>query len=172
MEQRNGDITYGQFAQLYRSLMFSAQKMVRAEFSRAGKREGETIFVIGHSLLIALAWLAGGCVGCWGQGRRCVSSGVRRAELHSAGLLPPLPSRSICAFAYAGEIECKPNVRASSFADGCPVPRKVENSLFAGERGCFLLLRDVLWCLSSVSGTRHAARLLLATTLLAFLYSE
>lgn len=38
VEQRNGDITYGQFAQLYRSLMFSAQKMVRAEFSRAGKQ--------------------------------------------------------------------------------------------------------------------------------------
>uniref|UniRef100_A0A663N2X1 1-phosphatidylinositol 4,5-bisphosphate phosphodiesterase gamma n=1 Tax=Athene cunicularia TaxID=194338 RepID=A0A663N2X1_ATHCN len=37
VEQRNGDITYGQFAQLYRSLMFSAQKMVRAELSRAGK---------------------------------------------------------------------------------------------------------------------------------------
>lgn len=41
VEQRNGDITYGQFAQLYRSLMFSAQKMVRAEFFsmvRGGKR--------------------------------------------------------------------------------------------------------------------------------------
>lgn len=37
VEQRNGDITYGQFAQLYRSLMFSAQKMVGAEFSRAGQ---------------------------------------------------------------------------------------------------------------------------------------
>ncbi|NXB45692.1 PLCG1 phosphodiesterase, partial [Leucopsar rothschildi] len=37
VEQRNGDITYGQFAQLYRSLMFSAQKTVRAEFSRGGK---------------------------------------------------------------------------------------------------------------------------------------
>uniref|UniRef100_A0A8C3LPZ5 Phosphoinositide phospholipase C n=1 Tax=Chrysolophus pictus TaxID=9089 RepID=A0A8C3LPZ5_CHRPC len=40
MEQRNGDITYGQFAQLYRSLMFSAQKTVRAQFSRAEKRKG------------------------------------------------------------------------------------------------------------------------------------
>lgn len=39
VEQRNGDITYGQFAQLYRSLMFSAQKTVRAEFSRE-EREG------------------------------------------------------------------------------------------------------------------------------------
>lgn len=37
VEQRSGDITYGQFAQLYRSLMFSAQKMVRAGFCRAGK---------------------------------------------------------------------------------------------------------------------------------------
>uniref|UniRef100_A0A8B9VJ20 1-phosphatidylinositol 4,5-bisphosphate phosphodiesterase gamma n=1 Tax=Anas zonorhyncha TaxID=75864 RepID=A0A8B9VJ20_9AVES len=39
VEQRNGDITYGQFAQLYRSLMFSAQKMVRAQFSRVGGGE-------------------------------------------------------------------------------------------------------------------------------------
>uniref|UniRef100_A0A7M4F364 1-phosphatidylinositol 4,5-bisphosphate phosphodiesterase gamma n=1 Tax=Crocodylus porosus TaxID=8502 RepID=A0A7M4F364_CROPO len=30
VEQRNGDITYGQFAQLYRSLMFNAQKTVRS----------------------------------------------------------------------------------------------------------------------------------------------
>lgn len=28
LEQRSGDITYGQFAQLYRSLMYSAQKTV------------------------------------------------------------------------------------------------------------------------------------------------
>lgn len=45
VEQRNGDITYGQFAQLYRSLMFSAQKMVRAEFSRAGK-QGERLYLL------------------------------------------------------------------------------------------------------------------------------
>uniref|UniRef100_A0A8C0EU26 1-phosphatidylinositol 4,5-bisphosphate phosphodiesterase gamma n=1 Tax=Bubo bubo TaxID=30461 RepID=A0A8C0EU26_BUBBB len=42
VEQRNGDITYGQFAQLYRSLMFSAQKMVRAGKGWEGK--GDTIF--------------------------------------------------------------------------------------------------------------------------------
>ncbi|NWR99703.1 PLCG1 phosphodiesterase, partial [Motacilla alba] len=32
VEQRNGDITYGQFAQLYRSLMFSAQKTLLSLF--------------------------------------------------------------------------------------------------------------------------------------------
>uniref|UniRef100_A0A7M4FYU6 1-phosphatidylinositol 4,5-bisphosphate phosphodiesterase gamma n=1 Tax=Crocodylus porosus TaxID=8502 RepID=A0A7M4FYU6_CROPO len=35
VEQRNGDITYGQFAQLYRSLMFNAQKTVRRSGERA-----------------------------------------------------------------------------------------------------------------------------------------
>ncbi|NXN81627.1 PLCG1 phosphodiesterase, partial [Bombycilla garrulus] len=39
VEQRNGDITYGQFAQLYRSLMFSAQKTMDVPFlERAGER--------------------------------------------------------------------------------------------------------------------------------------
>ncbi|KFO74283.1 1-phosphatidylinositol 4,5-bisphosphate phosphodiesterase gamma-1, partial [Cuculus canorus] len=44
VEQRNGDITYGQFAQLYRSLMFNAQKMMDVPFlerwivSLAGER--------------------------------------------------------------------------------------------------------------------------------------
>lgn len=47
VEQRNGDITYGQFAQLYRSLMFSAQKMVRAEFSRAGKGRERPYLLLG-----------------------------------------------------------------------------------------------------------------------------
>lgn len=47
VEQRNGDITYGQFAQLYRSLMFSAQKMVRAEFSRAGKQRERLYLLLG-----------------------------------------------------------------------------------------------------------------------------
>lgn len=32
VEQRNGDITYGQFAQLYRSLMFSAQRTMEVPF--------------------------------------------------------------------------------------------------------------------------------------------
>ncbi|NXM97665.1 PLCG1 phosphodiesterase, partial [Sylvia borin] len=39
VEQRNGDITYGQFAQLYRSLMFSAQKTMDVPFlDRGGER--------------------------------------------------------------------------------------------------------------------------------------
>ncbi|KFQ49875.1 1-phosphatidylinositol 4,5-bisphosphate phosphodiesterase gamma-1, partial [Nestor notabilis] len=39
VEQRSGDITYGQFAQLYRSLMFSAQKMMDVPFlDRGGER--------------------------------------------------------------------------------------------------------------------------------------
>lgn len=33
LEQRSGDITYGQFAQLYRSLMYSAQKTVHEPFA-------------------------------------------------------------------------------------------------------------------------------------------
>uniref|UniRef100_A0A7M4F2Z3 1-phosphatidylinositol 4,5-bisphosphate phosphodiesterase gamma n=1 Tax=Crocodylus porosus TaxID=8502 RepID=A0A7M4F2Z3_CROPO len=41
VEQRNGDITYGQFAQLYRSLMFNAQKTVRRlRFSGLGEGWG------------------------------------------------------------------------------------------------------------------------------------
>lgn len=47
MEQRNGDITYGQFAQLYRSLMFSAQKTVRAQFSKAEKRKQRPYLLLG-----------------------------------------------------------------------------------------------------------------------------
>ncbi|XP_029467242.1 1-phosphatidylinositol 4,5-bisphosphate phosphodiesterase gamma-1 isoform X2 [Rhinatrema bivittatum] len=39
VEQRNGDITYGRFAQLYRSLMYSAQKSVNVPFlERGGER--------------------------------------------------------------------------------------------------------------------------------------
>ncbi|XP_009997099.1 PREDICTED: 1-phosphatidylinositol 4,5-bisphosphate phosphodiesterase gamma-1 [Chaetura pelagica] len=41
MEQRNGDITYGQFAQLYRSLMFSAQKMMDVPFLERGAERPE-----------------------------------------------------------------------------------------------------------------------------------
>ncbi|NWH26786.1 PLCG1 phosphodiesterase, partial [Grus americana] len=37
VEHRNGDVTYGQFAQLYRSLMFTTQKTVNPESSRTGK---------------------------------------------------------------------------------------------------------------------------------------
>lgn len=62
---------------------------------------------------------------------------VRKAELHSAGLPTPLHSRSICAFTYVVEIECKPDAYASSFADGCPVPRKVDDSLYFLGKGLF-----------------------------------
>ncbi|XP_017367389.1 1-phosphatidylinositol 4,5-bisphosphate phosphodiesterase gamma-1 [Cebus imitator] len=42
LEQRSGDITYGQFAQLYRSLMYSAQKMMDLPFLEASTlRAGE-----------------------------------------------------------------------------------------------------------------------------------
>ncbi|XP_051488746.1 1-phosphatidylinositol 4,5-bisphosphate phosphodiesterase gamma-1 isoform X2 [Apus apus] len=41
VEQRNGDITYGQFAQLYRSLMFSAQKMMDVPFLERGAERPE-----------------------------------------------------------------------------------------------------------------------------------
>uniref|UniRef100_A0A663N441 Phosphoinositide phospholipase C n=1 Tax=Athene cunicularia TaxID=194338 RepID=A0A663N441_ATHCN len=41
VEQRNGDITYGQFAQLYRSLMFSAQKMMDVPFLERGGERSE-----------------------------------------------------------------------------------------------------------------------------------
>uniref|UniRef100_A0A8D0GG57 1-phosphatidylinositol 4,5-bisphosphate phosphodiesterase gamma n=1 Tax=Sphenodon punctatus TaxID=8508 RepID=A0A8D0GG57_SPHPU len=36
VEQRNGDITYGQFAQLYRSLMYNAQKGIAVPFLERG----------------------------------------------------------------------------------------------------------------------------------------
>ncbi|XP_043927954.1 1-phosphatidylinositol 4,5-bisphosphate phosphodiesterase gamma-1-like [Protopterus annectens] len=42
VELRNGDITYSQFAQLYRSLMFEAQKMINAPFLTSVMR----IFVV------------------------------------------------------------------------------------------------------------------------------
>ncbi|XP_064247846.1 1-phosphatidylinositol 4,5-bisphosphate phosphodiesterase gamma-1 isoform X1 [Passer domesticus] len=41
VEQRNGDITYGQFAQLYRSLMFSAQKTMDVPFLERGAERPE-----------------------------------------------------------------------------------------------------------------------------------
>ncbi|XP_017678049.1 PREDICTED: 1-phosphatidylinositol 4,5-bisphosphate phosphodiesterase gamma-1 [Lepidothrix coronata] len=41
VEQRNGDITYGQFAQLYRSLMFSAQKTMDVPFLERGGERSE-----------------------------------------------------------------------------------------------------------------------------------
>ncbi|XP_071303083.1 1-phosphatidylinositol 4,5-bisphosphate phosphodiesterase gamma-1 isoform X5 [Agelaius tricolor] len=41
VEQRNGDITYGQFAQLYRSLMFSAQKTMDVPFLERGAERSE-----------------------------------------------------------------------------------------------------------------------------------
>ncbi|XP_074409869.1 1-phosphatidylinositol 4,5-bisphosphate phosphodiesterase gamma-1 isoform X3 [Zonotrichia albicollis] len=41
VEQRNGDITYGQFAQLYRSLMFSAQKTMDVPFLDRGAERPE-----------------------------------------------------------------------------------------------------------------------------------
>ncbi|XP_074148737.1 1-phosphatidylinositol 4,5-bisphosphate phosphodiesterase gamma-1 isoform X1 [Sminthopsis crassicaudata] len=40
LEQRSGDITYGQFAQLYRSLMFSAQKSMDLPFLEASTLRG------------------------------------------------------------------------------------------------------------------------------------
>ncbi|XP_027722947.1 1-phosphatidylinositol 4,5-bisphosphate phosphodiesterase gamma-1 isoform X1 [Vombatus ursinus] len=40
LEQRSGDITYSQFAQLYRSLMFSAQKTMDLPFLEAGTLRG------------------------------------------------------------------------------------------------------------------------------------
>lgn len=99
MEQRNGDITYGQFAQLYRSLMFSAQKTVRAQFSRAKKEEAETVFVTGHPLLIAFLSLPPSA-----NGSRFLPLG----QGVNQSLLSP---------------QCNPNAHASFFADGCPVPR-------------------------------------------------
>uniref|UniRef100_A0A8C6VB80 1-phosphatidylinositol 4,5-bisphosphate phosphodiesterase gamma n=1 Tax=Naja naja TaxID=35670 RepID=A0A8C6VB80_NAJNA len=38
VEQRNGDITYGQFVQLYQSLMYNAQKGIAVPFLESGER--------------------------------------------------------------------------------------------------------------------------------------
>lgn len=91
-------------------------------------------------------------MGLLGTGQAVREQGCRKAELHGAGLLSSLPSQTVCAFTFVGETECKPNACGSSFADGCPIPRKVDNSLYCWGRGCSLLLRNVPWCLQQRVG--------------------
>uniref|UniRef100_A0A8D2Q4N1 1-phosphatidylinositol 4,5-bisphosphate phosphodiesterase gamma n=1 Tax=Varanus komodoensis TaxID=61221 RepID=A0A8D2Q4N1_VARKO len=53
VEQRNGDITYGQFAQLYQSLMYNAQKGVRCFLSYPGGSKD----MASQRLVLALLYL-------------------------------------------------------------------------------------------------------------------